>query len=35
MIQKHNRNSSFSLFIAVLAVSDTVVLLCGMYENIQ
>ena len=29
MIQPHNRNMSFSLYISALAVSDTIVLLVG------
>ena len=32
MIQKHNRQMSFSSYISALAVSDTVVLLGGMYR---
>ena len=29
MVQSHNRRMSFSLYISALAVTDTVVLLCG------
>ena len=31
MIQKHNRKSSFSLYISVLAVVDTISLLIGKF----
>ena len=31
MVQRHNRHMSFSLYISTLAVTDTVVLICGEY----
>ena len=31
MVQRHNRHMSFSLYISALAVTDTVVLICGEY----
>ena len=31
MIQKHNRKSSFSLYISVLAIVDTISLLIGKF----
>ena len=33
MIQRHNREMSFSFYIAALAVSDTITLLIGTYEG--
>ena len=33
MIQKHNQQMSFSLYISVLAVADTVALLIGNINN--
>ena len=33
MIQHHNREMSFSFYIAALAVSDTITLLIGMYKG--
>ena len=33
MIQSHNRRMSFSLYISALAVTDTVVLLCGKSQS--
>ena len=33
MIQPHNRNMSFALYISALAVSDTIALLIGNYSE--
>ena len=33
MIQKQNRNMSFSLYISVLAITDTIALLIGKYAS--
>ena len=33
MIQRYNREMSFSFYIAALAVSDTITLLIGMYKD--
>ena len=34
MVQKHNRQISFSLYICVLAITDTIPLLIGRYNCI-
>ena len=35
MIQPHNRHMSFSVYICVLSVADTVSLIIGRYEAYQ